>query len=314
MENDNQLNMCIDGKYIVVSCFGIVLYTAENFSRHAGAILGALQTFEQFCPRDRWSWYRTENMARRQRVTARTAGLLANWLAPKAPARNTIAIDINTGTEWSATAEFNLSIYGEEIDPDPENIDARWIYFTVPLSFMVGRLEELERAALKLFESLPFVSGFAGPMLEGSLYRRQESDRFAWATAMRYRGLEFCDAHADCNAIAQDGMKTVNWLTFLGEGLTAELGGAADLEKRLSPYAETIALRTGTCLKAGVRPALGDRHLGERLRSYEAVFRVCEPYIERFINRHHGNYVMQLGGDEREKTVRFLRRLAYEDV
>jgi Protein of unknown function (DUF3396) len=205
-------------------------------------------------------------------------------------------------------------LLGEEIDPSPNNIDARWIYFTVPLAFMADRLVELEQAALKLFESLPFVSGFAGPMLEGSLYREREAHRFAWSTVMRYRGFEFCDAHADCNAITQNGMKTISWLTFLGEGLTAEFGGVTALAKRLAPHAEAIALRTGTCLKAGSRPELGDRNRGELLRNYEAVFRACEPAIERFINRHYGNYVMQVGGDERGKAIQFIRRLAYEDV
>jgi len=315
METGDKLSLEIDGKTIVAPCFGIVLYTAENLSKHAEAVLGALHAFERFCPRNQWAWYRTENMTKRQRVTARTAGLLGGWLAPGSPPKDTIAIDINTGTpDWGATSEFNFSVYGEEVDPVPHNIDARWIYFTVPLSFVVDRLQELEQAALKLFDSLPFVSGFAGPMLEGSLYRERASQRFAWPTIMRFRGLEFCNAHSDCNAVAQDGMKTVSWLTFLGEGITSELGGATALGKRLAPHAEVIALRTGTCLKAGPRPELGDRHRGERLQNYEAVFKVCEPFIDRFINRHHGNYVMQLGGDEREKTIRFLRRLAYEDA
>lgn len=314
MQIDGKLSLEIDGETVVAPCFGIVLYTSENLSQHADAVLGALQAFERFCPRTQWTWYRTENMTKRKRVTARTSDLLATWLAAGAPAKDVIAIDINTGSDWGATSEFNFSVYGNEVDPDPSNVDARWIYFTVPLSFMTDRLQELEETALKLFDSLPFVSGFAGPMLEGSLYQRQESDEFAWATIMRYRGFEFCDAQADCNATGFDGMKTVNWLTFLGANFTAALGGAAALGKLLAPHAEVIALHTGACLKAGPRPELGDRHRGERLHNYEAIFKVCEPFIDRFINRHHGNYVMQLGGDEREKTIRFLRRLAYEDA
>lgn len=314
MQTEQHLSLEIGGKTFVAPCFGIVLYTSENLSRHPDAVQGALQTFERLCPRDLWSWYRTENMSKRQRVTARTGGLLSAWLASGAPARDTIAIDINTGTDWDTTSEFNFSVYGEEIDPDPDNVDARWIYLTVPLAFMVDRLQELEQAAMSLFESLPFVSGYAGPVLEGSLYRERESQRFAWATAMRYRGFDFCDAHSDCNAVAHDGLKTVSWLTFLGQALTAEFGGTAALGKRVAPVATATALRTGTCLKAGDRPELGDRHRGERLKSYETVFKACEPAIDRFINRHDGNYVMQLGGDERDKTVRYLRRLAYEDA
>ena len=145
MRNDDKLSLEIGGQPIVVPCFGIVLYTSENLSRHAEAVLRALQAFERFCPRDQWTWYRTENMTKRKRVTARTGHLLATWLGPGAPPKDTIAIDINTGTAWGATAEFNFSVYGEEIDPDPDNVDARWIYLTVPLAFVVDRLKNWSR-------------------------------------------------------------------------------------------------------------------------------------------------------------------------
>jgi hypothetical protein len=310
-ENGPELSLCVDGLPTVMPCFAIVLYTQELLSGHATAVLDAYERFEQLCPRELLHHYGTETMSQRKPVTPRTFDLLKTWLKPGASRREYIALDITGGQSWAAISDINFSVFSREPDAVTyESGKANWIRLTVPLARMRGQLDELEAQAHRVFSSLPFVSGHAGPTLELSPYYRPKSQRFAWKTVMRYRGFDFCDPFADSAAVGDDGLRTVSWLTFLGEGLAKELGGARTLAGKVGAEAEVQALPTGLCLKAGPRPALGDRYANERLTSYEAVFRACENAIVRMNERYSP---MMLLEDREENTSRLMRRLAYED-
>jgi hypothetical protein len=250
-------------------------------------------------------------MPKRKPVTPRTFGLLQTWLKPGAAKREYIALDITGGATWAATSDINFSVFGRERDaPTFESGKANWIRVTVPLGRMSTELAALDSEALRLFRSIPFVCGSAGPTLELSPYYDEESQRFAWKTVMRYRGFDFCDAFADSEAVGDDGLRGVNWLTFLGSGLAQELGGAKAIGARLTKACEVRELPTGLCLKAGVRPALGDRYANERLADYESVLRACEPAIQRMNERYSPMKLLQ---NRRENTTKLMRRLAYED-
>lgn len=308
-----ELSLYVDGLPTVMPCFAIVLYTRELLSAHGDAVLQAWEHFERLCGRESLRHYGTETMSQRKPVTPRTFELLRTWLKPGAPRREYIALDLTGGESWAATSDTNFSVFGREPDAVTfESGKANWIRMTVPLGRMRGELELLEQEAHRLFGSLPFVSGHAGPTLELCPYYRPKSQRFAWKTVMRYRGFDFCDPMADSAAVAGDGLRTVSWLTFLGQGLAKEFGGPRGLAARLGAAAEVQELPTGLCLKAGPRPALGDRYANELLDNYQAVFRACEPAIQRMTERY--SPMMLLDDDTREEdTRRLLRRLAYED-
>lgn len=296
---------------VVMPCFGIVMFTGESFSAHAAAVLDAFDAFERLCPRSELTFYRTETMSQRKPVTPGTFGLLKTWLKPGAARREYVALDISGGASWAATSDINFSVFGRERDAlTYESGKANWLRITVPLGRMSDELEVLDREAMRLFASMPFISGHAGPILELSLYYREESQRFAWKTVMRYRGFDFCDPAADCAAVGQDGLRSISWLTLLGSALALDLGGAKSLAPRLSKAVELRELPNGLCLKAGPRPELGDRYAGERLVNYESVFRACEPAIDRMAKRYSP---MMLEADRRENTTKLMRRLAYED-
>lgn len=301
-----------DGVPIVMPCFGIVLYTREILSQQAAAVLQAFDRFLSLVPREQLGMYRTETMPKRKPVTPGTLKLLETWLKPGAPKREFIALHLNTGRQWNETTQVNFSVLGVEPGgPTFESGDANWIYMTLPLAWMADRLDELEAEARRLFASLPFVSGTAGPMLELTIYDRRAADQFVWPTVMRYRGFEAIDPFADAEAVKGDGLRSVNWLTFLGQSLAEEFGGAAGLARAVGPGVDVQGFGQGVCLKAGPRPGLGDWYAHERLTAYEAVFRACEPAIDRMSGRLSS---MMLASNREENTLRLVRRLAYEDA
>jgi hypothetical protein len=306
-----QLSLDWKGKPVVMPTFGVTLFTDKVLSQHGDAVLAALEGFLRLVPRDQLTFYRTETMPQGKPVADRTFGLLKTWLKKGAARREYIALDLNAASAPNAVSDTNFSVFGREEDSLTfESGKANWVRFSVPLERMRSDLDALEREAKRLFESMPFVSGYAGPMLELSLYFQSLSIRFAWKTVMRCRGFDMCNAMADGRGVGSDGVRSVNWLTFLGSGLAAEFGGAAALQRRVSKGTEVTELATGVCLRAGPRPELGDVYAGERLADYESVFRACEPAILRMQARLSP---MMLETDPRENTIKLLRRLAYED-
>jgi hypothetical protein len=283
-------------------CFAIILYTSERLQKHATAVLEAYERFEAMCSRELLRLYCTSTMPQRKAVTSQAFGRLKKGLGQS----DELSLDLTGGGMWAATSDINFSVLGRKQDARPN-----WIRITVPLACMDTDLAALEAEARRLFGSLPFVSGCAGPSLEISPYYRPASHQFAWKTVMKYPGVDFCDPYADASAVGTDGLRTVNWLTFLGASIVKQLGGAKKIGAKLTRTCELSELPTGVCIKAGAAPELGDRVPKKTLADYTAVFHACEPAIARMMKRQSPFILVDDENRERD-TNRMLRRLAFE--
>lgn len=307
---DPQLIFTIRDVPVVVPCFGISLFTHKLLSHSGQALVDAFERFGSLVPHSELRWYRTETMGARKPTSSKTMRLLPTWLRPGAPRREYLALEMTAGEGPWASSDLKFEVFGQEqSSPTLDLPDANYVHVTFPLGWMKDKLFELEAQARSLFESMPFVSGSAGPMLVQCPFYRMESQRFGWPTVMRYRGFDYADLQSDAFAVRGDGLRSVNWLTFVGSGLVEELGGVTAIGQRLSKAVQLNELPNGLCLKAGARPALGDWAAAERLVDYESVFHACEPLIDRAAQRCSP---MQLGRDEKERTIQLIRRLAYE--
>ena len=139
-----------------------------------------------------------------------------------------------------------------------------------------GRVREL---ALELGAALPFCSGHAG------LAFQCETDIMGtWGEVLklcfRYPGMEIPDPDLRTSKLGAR-VRTVNWLTFLGQPVLGEVGGAAGLRARLASPGTTVQELEGerAVVTLGPWPEAGDTERGLVLPAYRELARVLEPWL-----------------------------------
>ena len=147
-----------------------------------------------------------------------------------------------------------------------------------------GRVREL---ALEMAGGLPFTSGHAGLSFiypEAAL-GATESIR---DDIFRYPGLDMPDSFVSLDIGTR--VKGAYWLTFLGQPVLGELGGAAVLGDRLHSPGTTVQELEGerVVVTLGTWPEAGDTDQGRTLPAYRELARVLEPWFYEFTTRWDG--------------------------
>jgi hypothetical protein len=94
---------------------------------------------------------------------------------------------------------------------------------------------------------------------------------------LRHPGLGYGDAVTLSNA-ADRGVVAVSWLTFLGSGITDDLGGREVLVTKCPSNVSVLPLGNRGCLlRAGDAPELGDVNRQDLLPAYQAVGHLIVP-------------------------------------
>ena len=71
------------------------------------------------------------------------------------------------------------------------------------------------------------------------------------------------------------GIKTPNWLTFVGDDFLEMMGGKDTMIGKLPESVEPLDLEHGLLLKAGPQPLFGEVNRKEDLADYRAVAEAC---------------------------------------
>jgi hypothetical protein len=181
-------------------------------------------------------------------------------------------------------AEYRFVYHGRPIDElmpwgyEPDRVCA--VNFWLPTEYLEkhgpGRVREL---ALELGAPLPFCSGHAG------LAFNCETDILGtWREVLkfcfRYPGLEIPDPELLSFELGTR-VRTVNWLTFLGQPVLGEVGGVAGLRSRLHLPGTTVQELEAerAVITLGPWPEAGDTEQGKLLPAYRELARVLEPWL-----------------------------------
>lgn len=154
------------------------------------------------------------------------------------------------------------------------------VAFWLPTEFLEehgpSRVKEL---ALELAEGLPFSSGHAGLAFHVRMDIVGLAEHIR-ERCFRYPGLDIPDLHDVSHEIGTR-VKGAAWLTFLGQPVLSELGGASGLRGRLrSP--ETVVQELGgerAVVTLGEWPEAGDTEQGRTLPAYRELARVLAPWL-----------------------------------
>lgn len=125
-----------------------------------------------------------------------------------------------------------------------------------------------------LAQTLPYSFGYASPCLSYGNNIVQ-----AAKTARRYPGFDILNPGASAVSI-DNKIAGVYWLSFLGQALTASLGGADRIRGLLQGLAKITPLSEGYVeMLIAETPEVGDLNRNDNLPAYRAVARVLDNYV-----------------------------------
>lgn len=179
--------------------------------------------------------------------------------------------------------QYRFEYHGRAID------DSSWenwpgvvcaVSFWLPTEYLEqhgpGRVREL---ALELAAPLPFAAGHAGLSFNGEL-GLLGVDAKVQERCFRYPGLDIPELSRRSMHIGTRA-QGASWLTFLGQPVLGEMGGAAGLRSRLYSPDTTVQEMGGdrAVVTLGAWPEAGDTERGLTLPAYRELARVLEPWL-----------------------------------
>jgi hypothetical protein len=139
--------------------------------------------------------------------------------------------------------------------------------------------DRVRELALQLAAPLPFCFGQAGLCFNGATnligVMRQIHQR-----CFRYPGMDIPDPTRHLWLLGTK-VRGPSWMTFLGQPVLGELGGAVGLRSRLSSPRTTVQEMEGerAVVTLGPWPDAGDTEQGRTLPAYRELARVLEPWL-----------------------------------
>jgi hypothetical protein len=270
----------------------------------AKGILEAWRAFLAWCPDDALRFYSTETMSKHEPLRSDTLDMLGAWFAPDAPLRKMVSYEVKDGTRFDDTPHWSFLVVGVENDDEFPAM----VQITVPADVADGpsRLRAFTGALITRLTAIHAVAGYA---MAVSPYREEASQTFAWGRSMRYRGVDILLGQTDRVTVGKDGVKGVNWLTYLDGARVDRLGGKAALRKSLASGVDMVSVNDGFMLQAGSEPETGDENRQQRLPRYKSVFAAVEPIAEPSFDRAL-DLVLEDLDEASELSLRWRRRLA----
>lgn len=297
-----------DGVAVAVPSFGMVFHTDQEFTQIAEQVLYVFERFRTMVPSDELRWYGTENMSKHKPVTKRTLNMLATWLAPDAPTREYVMLEIKNGETFNSAGDIRCTVCGfERGSVAHEAGDSGSISMAFPVGWGETRTDELFAVFMDCLAHFPFRSARAGYSFEWSRYAQFLSQPHVWLKSMRYRGIDIAWPTLEGKAVKKDAIRGVGWLNALGDQFVERLGGQASIKSKLLPPVEVLDVKGGLVLKAGDVPAFGDTYANDYLPAYQQVYRVVVPLIDPVMERHPS---FSLPKDRYDNTEAWLRRFA----
>jgi hypothetical protein len=196
--------------------------------------------------------------------------------------RQSPMIRLRDGSDNDNRYRFNYwgkNLQAPHVEHTPGAVSAAT--FWLPTEFLEehgpGRVREL---AMELAAPLPLCSGHGGLSFNAEYdlvgVRRQVA-RY-W---LRYPGIDVFDSPSDHSWELGTRVRGPHWLTFLGQPVLGELGGAGGLRARLQSPGTTVQELEGdkVLITLGAWPEAGDTERGDTLPAYRELARVLEPWL-----------------------------------
>ncbi len=276
-------------------CYSIVLYWIGELERQS---TGLKRFFEIFVPKiaDEARMYQTTNMKRPKKLTVMPHQLVDAFLLRSEPAdARHLRIDNRLHKDEAPDTGIEL------VHVDYRNVG----YAIARMNPEKVTSDELLQMARSGVEQIAFAHGFCGFALcyndLGELASLAEPEFYA--LARRYCGLDLPCAN-NTSFVVDDGLKCVNWLTFVGNDLMQQRGFV--VPKSTPPDIVVHHLQHGLMLQAGASPCIGDVNRKETCKAYHVAGRL----LSNLRTRKHPAFILGADGvlASDERTEEWLSR------
>ncbi|WP_224363614.1 DUF3396 domain-containing protein [Hyalangium versicolor] len=287
-----------NGFVVVREGLDITFYMRHRHDDIAPKVHLALEAYLRSVGADALGWY-ADDEGELQPLDI--AGWELVWRQMRAPSSAAIQLFDASNTE----TRYRFEYWGRTLEDTPlfkkANIVSA-VSFWLPTEFLEehgpGHVREL---ALELAAHLPFCSGHAGLSFNGDLDLSGVAPHVS-PYYFRYPGLDiprmsWRSLHLGNRVVGPQ------WLTFLGQPVLGELGGAAALRSHLISPETTVQALEGdrAVVTLGPWPEAGDTERGDTLPAYRELARVLEPWLFREPNG-------SMAGIPRQDVPRWERR------
>jgi hypothetical protein len=264
-----QLTLRQDNAIYLQPCLDIVLYwSGTPFERSDGIVAFYERSLELVGKG--LKFFKTETMGSPKPVKKDTLGLMPFWFKETESRRDIYTLSLESGASRDEPSDRAFSMAAAP--------GMGYVRLMLPVSFVAESPQPFLELASSLSETLPYDFGQAG--LSVNWKRRGGFGRPAMlamtSMASRHPGFDLADPYCSMFIVTQ-GIKCVNWLTFLGPTYVDQLGGVDRLKKNAGADVLVKALANGAMVQAGPAPAAGDVNRRDTLPVYHAAGKLLAP-------------------------------------
>lgn len=288
-----------DLEYLKLS-FVVHLYWIGPLRQHAAGLLDYCDTvWESIQPS---VTHFRDNKKRRNpgKLTTTTFETLRSWLADPDNAPPMMALmDIFNKRFDASAADVRLDFNGLDFRGGGS------VNLYLPAEWVEHDPTKYAHLCVELASKFEFCSGLAGfGLSSGEVEGETCARRELYAVGKHHPGVDVRSVMS--NGLGQ-GIKGVNWLTFLHPNFVECLGGREKLGVSLKlPGVDVVDLPSGIMIQAGAAPEIGDTNRGLTCSTYHAVGRVLASIRDHaypaVIGNESGSYVCP------DRTAEWLSR------
>ena len=250
-------------------------------------------------------WLKTETMSRAEPITREAFDLLPFWLSDERARRQIATLDLGNSDDpdWPSDTAVTVKIFSTAA------LQGGACRLALPASAGLETPERFRDLARRLLVSANFTYALAGFSVNWdpiSPHAPKAEVLFPYVAA-RFAGVDIPALTGTVLAL-RDGIKCINWMTFLGTALWAKLGIEPE-ELQTRDGVDVERCPEGFIITAGRHPLLGDRYRMEDVRPYRVVGSKLSPIRTR---SHQPILPAGRDGDEEARTEVWLGRFDME--
>lgn len=284
---------------------GLTLYYPRPFASVRENLWHLWQRYSEVVDVKRFSWARLGGGNRSRRMSPAVLKTVQDWLTGARDCGETCWISLHDGPfDGIGSNSFMLTGYGPKKNKFDEEAGFVDVMFPVDVLDAWGPSRVAE-TMIAVASEVPYFAGVGGFAFHRSPYKFNATIERMGSLSKRFRGVEIA-ASERLAYLAERGVPSVNWLTFVGESHLERLGGEAKLATDLESVSEVRRLAHGVVVKTGESPTLGDANRGNQdldriVKAYQVLSRV------QFVDPVYAFHDLRFDG---EQTVAWLTRFA----
>lgn len=255
-----------------ILCADIVVYF-EGFDQSLkDNAAGILDFYNQSMAlvKNEMKWALINGEGKIRKINKKVFDMIPFWLSPEGPDGGIRGVDMQGGPERNGRIDMGFSFH---------HSTRSHLRLTLPVEYMLDDPQRFANLAKAMVGRLKFATGNAGfsvnMALDGIGDDRAE-DSHVYMLSRRFDGLDI-GVPWDSAYYGKHGLRTINWLTFVGDDLMQRMQGRENVRAALPPDIPVTDLEHGLMIQASPQPVLGDVNRQERPDDYYRVGRALQP-------------------------------------